>query len=122
MAVTVLAVRQTGVPNAAHCRRDSRKRCVSRIAGNARIMLWRAEKPCMAVVGKGNVYLKWLEPAPVRRVEWAAAIKKERIVISAISFAALLLLRAISVNPNSPRWSVSVLIALGGALFFGVFM
>jgi hypothetical protein len=76
----------------------------------------------MANVGKGNVYLKWQEPAAVRRLEWASAVRKERVVISAVSFAALLLLRAISVNPNSPSWPVSVLIALGGAVFFGVFM
>jgi hypothetical protein len=66
--------------------------------------------------------LKWNEPAAVRRREWAAAISKERGVILLISTAAILLLRVISRNPKSPSWPVSVLIAIGGGAFFGIFM
>ena len=72
--------------------------------------------------GKGGIYLKWMEPARVRRAEWAAAIAKERIVIAGVSFVALLVFRAISANPNSPSWLISIAIAVAGAVIFGVFM
>jgi hypothetical protein len=72
--------------------------------------------------GKGGVYLKWLEPARVRRAEWAAAVAKERFIIAGVSFVALLVLRAISANPNSPSWPISIAIAVAGAMLFGFFM
>lgn len=72
--------------------------------------------------GKGGIYMKWMEPARVRRAEWAAAVAKERFIIAGVSFAALLVLRAISANPNSPGWPVSVAIAVAGAVIFGFFM
>jgi hypothetical protein len=72
--------------------------------------------------GKGGIYLKWLEPAPVRRAEWATAVAKERFIIAGVSFVAMLVLRAISANPNSPSWPAAVGIALAAAVVFGFFM
>jgi hypothetical protein len=72
--------------------------------------------------GKGGIYLKWLEPAAVRRAQWAAGVAKERIIIAGVSFVAMLVLRAVSANPNSPGWPAAVAIALAAAAVFGFFM
>ena len=72
--------------------------------------------------GKGGIYLKWLEPAAVRRAQWATAVAKERVIIAAVTFVGMLVLRAISANPNSPGWPAAVAIALAGAAIFGFFM
>jgi hypothetical protein len=76
----------------------------------------------MTEPGKGGIYLKWLEPAAVRRAQWAAAVAKERFIIAGVSFAAMLVLRAVSANPNSPGWPAAVGIALAAAVVFGFFM
>jgi hypothetical protein len=71
---------------------------------------------------ESNVYLKWNEPAAVRRWEWAAAIRRERPVIFGVSMLATVVLRAITTNPKSPGWPASVMIAIGGGVFFGLVM
>ncbi|MDB5325736.1 MAG: hypothetical protein JWM57_1305 [Phycisphaerales bacterium] len=80
------------------------------------VTLYRPEQLLMQVV-------RWREPAAFKRVTRGGGLRLSTgIVISILTAAAVLIVRAVIPAPNAPGWPLMILIAVGCGLAIGVGM